>query len=96
MKLTFSLAFSFLLLAPSLQPAVAQPPHKLQRHPSKTKLLATGGVETITPQEPLSKDTGPAAAWNGSYIGVNARMGFETTAGTNFIVPMGTGINTER
>jgi len=27
---------------------------------------------------------------------VNARMGFETTAGTNFIVPMGTGMKTER
>jgi hypothetical protein len=90
MKSTFALAKAALFLSITLDSASAQPPHKLQHPSPKAKSLATGGVETITPQEPQSKDTGGAAGWNGSYVGVNAGMGFGATAGTNVIVPFGT------
>ena len=95
MKTTFALATVTLFLSITLEPAGAQPPHKLQHHPSKTKPLATGGVETISPQEPPSKDTRSAAGWNGSYVGVNAGMAFGMTAGSNVVVPFGTGAANE-
>jgi hypothetical protein len=83
MKTTFALAFLALFLAASLESASAQPPHKLQDLAPKAKPLAADGVDTITPQEPPSKDTGGATGWNGSYVGVNAGMGFGATASWN-------------
>jgi hypothetical protein len=89
MKSAFALSILPLLLAVSLDSASAQPPHKLQRPAPKAKSLATGGVETNTPQEPPSKDSSRAAGWNGNYVGVNAGTGFGATAGTNVVVPFG-------
>jgi hypothetical protein len=88
MKAAFAVALG-LSLAFSL-PASAQPS---ARHSAgaRSRASAAGGVETIKPQEAPSRDEGGVNGWNGRYAGVNAGMGFGATAGTNVVVPFGTG-----
>jgi hypothetical protein len=87
--LVFTLLAS--LFAFPVEATKAQPSNKIQQTKAKIKpVTASGGVDTIPPQEPPSKDRDSAAGWNGSYVGVNAGMGFGATAGSNVVVPFGT------
>jgi hypothetical protein len=87
--LIFVLALQGLLAASVTEPAIAQPSAK--NHGTATSTMKeAGGVETIKPQEAPSKDTGGAAGWNGTYVGVNAGMRFGAMARTNVVVPFGT------
>lgn len=54
-------------------------------HPTAKRQEAVG-LETIEPKEDKEQKHGN---WNGSYVGVNAGMGFGATAGTNVVVPLG-------
>lgn len=88
LKLSLTLASIAVLCAFALAGASAQVLHKSPRQPN-AKPVATGGVETIKPQEIPAKDTGNGAGWNGTYVGVNAGAGFGATTGTNVVVPFG-------
>jgi hypothetical protein len=95
MKPLFTICAIASLAASLPEAATAQSPSK-HRHPAKPTMLEGGGVETIKPQEAPSKDTGGAAGWNGTYVGVNGGMGFGATAGTNVVVPFGTSGKSEK
>ncbi len=97
MKVVFVLVLNSLLLAAFPEAANAQGAHGRHRQAAGTKpLAASGGVEANTPGETSSKGAGGGAGWNGSYVGVNAGMGFGATAGSNVVVPFGTGGNAEK
>jgi len=93
--LSLILACVVALCAVAVVGANAQVPHKAHRQPSGNP-EATGGVETIKPQEGPTKDTGKSAGWKGTYIGVNAGAGFGATAGTNVVVPFGSQAKPEK
>lgn len=76
-------------LAASLPESATAQSSSEHRSPAKPTMMEAGGVETIKPQEAPSKDTGGAASWNGTYVGVNGGMRFGATAGTNVVVPFG-------
>jgi hypothetical protein len=75
--------------------AQSERPHSFAEGPTtrsagaKVKVHGVGGVETIKPGEPSSKDRKNGSGWNGAYVGVNAGAGFGGTAGTNIILPFG-------
>jgi hypothetical protein len=55
----------------------------------KSKSGDVSGVDTITPKEADDKTSKKGSGWNGSYVGVNAGTSFGATAGTNFVMPLG-------
>jgi hypothetical protein len=88
MKPLFTICIMASLAASLPESATAKPSSK-HRSPAKPMMMEVGGVETIKPLEAPSKDTGGAAGWSGTYVGVNAGMGFGATAGTNIVDPFG-------
>ena len=91
MKTAVILAF-VLSVAASLS-ASAQPSSKPT---ARSKATALSGVEAIKPQEQPPKEDSGVNGWNGSYVGVNAGMGFGATAGTNLVVPFGTSSSSDK
>ena len=66
---------------PGVADAQLARPHSFAEGPTprsaraKVKVHGVGGVETIKPQEPSSKDRKNGSGWNGAYGGVNAGAG---------------------
>jgi hypothetical protein len=77
-------------------PVNAQPSRSKHSSSAKPTMSSVGGVEASAPQEATSKGAGGGAGWNGTYVGVNAGMGFGATAGTNVVVPFGTGSKVDK
>ncbi|WP_036282982.1 hypothetical protein [Methylocystis sp. ATCC 49242] len=105
MNLAVTLALLFSLTSVSIPDvADAQPAHPRpfagnqtpRSARAKVKASRVGGVETIKPQEPPSKDRESGSGWNGAYVGVNAGAGFGATAGTNVVLPFGASGQPER
>ncbi len=73
-----------------LNPAMAQPPKSVKPipHTGINAGKSVGALEAIEPKETEEKARQPVG-WNGSYVGVNAGVGFGATAGTNIVVPLG-------
>jgi hypothetical protein len=86
MKPLFTICIMVSLAASLPESATAESSSK-RRSPAKPMMMEVGGVETIKPLEAPSKDTGGVAGWSGTYVGVNAGMGFGATAGTNIVEP---------
>ena len=93
MKTAVILAF-VLSVAASLS-ASAQPSSK-HSATARSKATALSDVEAIKPQEQPPKEDSGVNGWNGSYVGVNAGMGFGATAGTNLVVPFGTSSSSDK
>ncbi len=88
--MSYALIFVFLGIG-SIEPSQAQPTRRVKPI-HRTAVEAgqnTGGLETVEPKEDGNKGAANAGGWNGSYVGMNAGMGFGVTAGTNVLVPLG-------
>lgn len=97
MKPTFALALLVSLLLLPLGPKKGQSSIKIQHSANKINpAIGSGGVEAIMPQETPPKEADGAAGWSGNYVGVNAGMGRGATAGTNVVLPFGTGATAEK